>query len=283
MTTINTIEDLLQVLDEHPHWLEALRARLLTRELIELPEKFAAFVETTNQRFDKVEHRLGTLETDVKELKTDVKELKTDVKELKTDVKELKTDVKELKTDVTGLKTDVTGLKTDVTGLKTDVKELKTDVTGLKTDVKSLRDDMGILKGAHARNVAVEDATSIARGLGLRRTRTLSRDELWDLTETADTTDIPPNALRSFRQADLIMAATDQAGEPCYIAVEISFTANGRDTTRARRNAEFLTRFTGKPAYAVIAGLRQDNRTQPHIEAGEVCWHQLDPSDLEAD
>ncbi len=262
MTIINTIEDLIQVLDEHPHWLEALRARLLTRELIELPEKFAAFVETTNQRFDKVEHRLGTLETDVKELKTDVKELKTDVKELKT---------------------DVTGLKTDVTGLKTDVKELKTDVTGLKTDVKSLRDDMGILKGAHARNVAVEDATSIARGLGLRRTRTLSRDELWDLTETADTTDIPPNALRSFRQADLIMAATDQAGEPCYIAVEISFTANGRDTTRAMRNAEFLTRFTGKPAYAVIAGLRQDNRTQPHIEAGEVCWHQLDPSDLEAD
>ena len=241
MTTINTIEDLIQVLDEHPHWLEALRARLLTRELIELPEKFAAFVETTNQRFDKVEHRLDTLETDVKELKTDVKELKT------------------------------------------DVKELKTDVTGLKTDVKSLRDDMGILKGAHARNVAVEDATSIARGLGLRRTRTLSRDELWDLTETADTTDIPPNALRSFRQADLIMAATDQAGEPCYIAVEISFTANGRDTTRAMRNAEFLTRFTGKPAYAVIAGLRQDNRTQPHIEAGEVCWHQLDPSDLEAD
>ena len=234
MTTINTIEDLIQVLDEHPHWLEALRARLLTRELIELPEKFAAFVETTNQRFDKVEHRLGTLETDVKELKT------------------------------------------DVTGLKTDV-------TGLKTDVKSLRDDMGILKGAHARNVAVEDATSIARGLGLRRTRTLSRDELWDLTETADTTDIPSNALRSFRQADLIMAAPAQAGEPCYIAVEISFTANGRDTTRAMRNAEFLTRFTGKPAYAVIAGLRQDNRTQPHIEAGEVCWHQLDPSDLEAD
>ena len=41
MTTINTIEDLIQILDEHPRWLEALRARLLTRELIELPEKFA--------------------------------------------------------------------------------------------------------------------------------------------------------------------------------------------------------------------------------------------------
>ncbi len=220
MTTITTIEDLLQVLDEHPHWLAALRARLLTRELLALPERFAAFVETTNQRFDKVEHRLDTLETDVK---------------------------------------------------------------GLKADVKSLRDDMGILKGAHARTVAIEDAASIARGLGLRRTRTLSRDDLWDLTEAADTTAILPNELRSFRQADLIMTATDQAGEPCYLAVEISFTANGRDTTRAKRNAEFLTRFTGNPAHAVIAGLRQDDRIQPEIEAGEVVWHQLDPSDLEAD
>ena len=32
MTTINTIEDLLRLLDENPEWVEALRARLLTRE-----------------------------------------------------------------------------------------------------------------------------------------------------------------------------------------------------------------------------------------------------------
>ena len=58
MATINTIEDLIQLLDDHPHWVEALRVRLLTRELIELPEKFAQFVEATNQRFDRIEERL---------------------------------------------------------------------------------------------------------------------------------------------------------------------------------------------------------------------------------
>ena len=227
MTTINTIEDLVRILDEHPHWLEALRARLLTRELIELPEKFAAFAETTNQRLD-------SLETDVKELKSDVKELKSDVK-------------------------------------------------GLKSGFKSLRDDMGILKGAHARNVALEDAPTIARAMGLRRLKTLSRDELWDLTDAADTTDIAPNTLRSFRRADLVMEATDQAGAPCYIAVEISFTANGRDTSRAVRNAEFLTRFTGKPAHAAITSVHQDDRIQSSVESGAVFWYQLEPADLEAD
>ena len=219
-TPINTIEDLVRILDEHPHWLEALRARLLTRELIELPEKFAAFVEATNRRFEQIDRRFERVE-----------------------------------------------------------QRLDT----LKSDVKGLRDDMGILKGAHARNVAIEDAAAIARDLGLRRTRTLSRDELWDLTETADTTTIAANDLASFRRADLILEATDRAGGPCYIAVEISFTANGRDTTRAVRNAEFLTRFTGQPAHAVIAGLRQDNRIQPDIDSGAVFWHQLDPTDLEAE
>lgn len=45
MDTINTIDDFLQVLDENPKWVEALRARLLSRQLIELPEKFAQFIE----------------------------------------------------------------------------------------------------------------------------------------------------------------------------------------------------------------------------------------------
>ena len=58
MATINTIEDLIRLLDENPQWVEALRVRLLTRELIELPEKFARFADATNQRFDRIEERL---------------------------------------------------------------------------------------------------------------------------------------------------------------------------------------------------------------------------------
>jgi hypothetical protein len=79
MTQINTIEDLIRLLDENPQWAEALRVRLLTRELIELPEKFAKFAEVTDQR-------LSRLETDVGQLKTDVGQLKTDVGQLQTNV-----------------------------------------------------------------------------------------------------------------------------------------------------------------------------------------------------
>ena len=90
MTTINNIEDLIRLLDQHPEWAEVLRARLLTRELLELPAVLARFIQETNERFDRVERRLYHLEADVAELKTDVAELKTDVAEFKADVSYLK-------------------------------------------------------------------------------------------------------------------------------------------------------------------------------------------------
>lgn len=57
-TTITTIEDLMRVLDENPEWLEALRTRLLTHELIELPRRMGGL----DQRVGGVEERVGGLE-----------------------------------------------------------------------------------------------------------------------------------------------------------------------------------------------------------------------------
>lgn len=213
MAVINTVEDLIRLLDENPKWVEALRVRLLTCELIELPEKFAEFVKMTNERFDKLEGKHDKLEA----------------------------------------------------------------------QVKSLQDDVGMLKGAHARSAAIREASSIAREMNFYRTKNLSQDDLWALIDCADTADIPKNVLRSFRRADLIMEATDQDGKTCYIAVEISFTVNGRDTTRALRNAEFLTRFTDKPAHAAVVGLRRDDRIHDLIKRGDVFWYQLDPEIMDVE
>ena len=247
-TTVHTIEDLIRILDDHPEWTDALRARLLTRELIELPEKFTQFVaevnrfvEATNRRFDTLENR------------------------------------------VTSIQEDVGTLKEDVGTLKGDVGTLKGDVGTLKIRVKSIQDDLGPLKGSHARDAALREASIIAEDMGFQRTKTLTQDDLGALLARADTSGIPTNELRSFRRADLIIEATDPNGATCYIAVEISFTVNGRDTTRARRNAAFLTKFTGDRSYPAVAGLRQDDRIHGLIDSGEVFWYQLDPEVLEAE
>ena len=262
MTAINTIEDLVQVLDEHPAWLEALRARLLTRDLVELPETLARlaarldkFAETTNERFDQTDGRLDGMDQ------------RLDGMDQRLDGMDQRLDKVEHRLD------EVEGRLGGVEG------RLETVESGLN----ALRNDVAPLKAAHARNAAIEDATGIARSSGLRRIRTLTQDDLWDLTDSIHASDVPSNELESFRRADLIMEATDETGKPCYIAVEISFTVNGRDTDRAIRNAGFLTKWTGRPARAVVAGFRRDNRIQSRIESGDVSWHQLDAEDLEVE
>ena len=288
-TTIHTIEDLIRILDDNPEWTDTLRARLLTRELIELPEKFSQFVaevnkfiEATNRRFDALENRMTSVEEDIKVLKEDVGVLKEDVGVLKEDVGVLKEDV-----DV--LKEDVGVLKEDVGVLKEDVGVLKEDVDTLKTRTKAIQDDIGTLKGNQARDIAVREAPLIAEDMGLQWTKDLTINDIGLLVERADTSDIEINELRSFRRADLIIEATDPNGVTCYIAVEISYTVNGRDTSRALRNAEFMTRFTGDQCYPAVAGLYRDNRVVDILgevhpcESDKVFWYPLDPATLQAE
>ena len=219
-TTIVTVEDLVRVLDEIPGWLEALRVRLLTRELLELPKTMAEFVATTNRRFEEVDRRFEEVDR-------------------------------------------------------------RFDAVDRRFD--RLESDIGPIKAAHARNAAVREADLIAEESGLAFIRTLSDAEIRDLVQSSDTAGISVNDLRSFRLADLILEAHDSSGESCYLAAEISFTANGRDTARAIRNAGLLARFTGRRAHAAVAGLRHDDRIRDRIEAGEVAWYQLDAHALEVD
>ena len=219
-TTIATVEDLVRVLDENPGWLEALRVRLLTRELLELPKTMAEFVATTNRRFEEVDRRFEEVDR-------------------------------------------------------------RFDAVDRRFD--RLESDIGPIKAAHARNAAVREADLIAEESGLAFIRTLSDAEIRDLVQSTDTAGISVNDLRSFRLADLILEAHDSSGESCYLAAEISFTANGRDTARAIRNAGLLARFTGRRAHAAVAGLRHDDRIRDRIGAGQVAWYQLDAHALEVD
>lgn len=220
MATINTIEDLIQLLDDNPHWVEALRVRLLTRELIELPEKFAAFVEATSQRFDRIEERLD----------------------------------------------------------RGDER-----MGRIEGRLDRLTDDVGILKGAHARRTTLREADMIAEDMGLTLVRVLTRDDLRALIPPQGTADVPASHLRSFRLADLVIEATNPDGEMSYVAVEISFTVNGRDVTRAVRNAGFLSRFTGTPARAGVSGARLDERIRDRLESEGVFWYELSPESLDVE
>ncbi len=124
--------------------------------------------------------------------------------------------------------------------------------------------------GVFAETAALRKIRSLAREMGMvGAVRQLDDIEIYDLPDSWDTTDISRGDLRN---ADAILETEDRTGQTCYVAVEISYTVNGTDTRRALRNAQFLTRYTGKPAHAAVMGVRTDERIRDLIASGEVHW-----------
>ena len=162
------------------------------------------------------------------------------------------------------------------------VAEQKRIIDRIDRRLTTLSNDVAQAKGGHARSSAIQDAPGIAIDLdaGLRYLRTLTREELAKMAQDAAVGDIPTRELRSFRLADLVIEAKD-GNDTCLIAVEASFTASQRDASRAQRNAVLLTRFTGKPAHAVIASVRNDHDAEAELAAGNVRWHELEERDME--
>ena len=102
------------------------------------------------------------------------------------------------------------------------------------------------------------------------------------MSRSNGTSRIPNDERRRFIEADLIIEARDSESLPCYIAVEISYTASGRDADRAMRNARILTDLTGVAAHPVIVGIRFNDSIRSEVESGSVIWHPLPEDFIEA-
>ena len=144
--------------------------------------------------------------------------------------------------------------------------------------------DLGILKGNAARRLIQLHHDTILEIFQLDFVRTLGRDDLSRMVRNSGiATQIEFGQRRSFYAADLVLEGTDADGNTVYVAAEGSFTADRRDTDRARRNAEFLTRFTGCDAHPMVSSVSNDREVQELVDAGAIGWFQLDPRELEAD
>ena len=147
----------------------------------------------------------------------------------------------------------------------------------LETDVAEIRRDLAPIKGAHARNGALRATRRMARTMGCRQVDVLDQDDLGDMADAGDTSGLEPTELRSFENADIVTRAADrETGQIRYLAIEASFTANPDDVRRAVRNAEYLTRFTGYPATAMVASVRVNPQVQPDIDSGRVVWYEIE-------
>lgn len=135
------------------------------------------------------------------------------------------------------------------------------------------------IRNATAYSSAARELALMAGDMGMKYVRTLPREEIHDMAVKLAQGKRLSGDLRSFAKADIIFAA-DRQGEECYIPVEVSYTADERDTGRAIRNAGYLTRLTGAPAFPAIACVNTDDKILNLIDSGEVHHHELEDTFL---
>ena len=255
MTVIHTTDDLIRLLNENDEFRQAVRRHVLSDELIQLPERLAKF-ETHVEGFIDEQRQFN------KEQRQFNKEQRQFNKEQRQFNKEQRQFNQRM---------------------ESSIGELRDTVAQQGDAISRQGDAIGELRGNTARQVVSTHFIEIAEGMGFRCKGILMRADLVQMLTHSERDDIPHGDRQSFFRADLVVEATDSDGAMHYIAVEASYTADQRDTSRAQRNAALLTRFTGHPAHAAIASVRNVHEIQSLIDDGTVYWHALEPDDFTPD
>ena len=256
MTTASIVEDVIKAVDENPPALEALRSRLLTRELLATPARIGDLADSHAKLADshvRLEESHARFVETTQEFIATTQEFMATTREFITTTREFMAATNER-------------------------------FDRLESFVRSIHHDVGVLKGHYARSSAEAYAFGIADEHGFDFMRALARTEILAMIRAADTSDISRDVLRSFSAADFVMLVENADGEDCYIAVEISYTVHWNDVERAIRNAELLSRFTGRPAHPLVAGVDVNERVRKFaIETGKALWSQLPDRMVQAD
>ena len=241
-------DDLLRALDQDQEFRSQARGQLLTEELLQLPGRFAQFAEH-QEAFNEAQREINqSFESALKDLIEITRRNSLNIERL-----------------------------TEATQRNSD------NIDKLARDVTRINNSIGELKGNVARRALNWHFGYIAEDMGYRLVNTVTRNERWEMAHHQDISDIPLGQRRRLLRGRSRHGSGRHGRGPHYIAVEASYTADTRDTERAMRNAEFLTRFTGCPAHAAIASRQNDYTIRQLIEDKALFWYQLTDEDFTPD
>jgi uncharacterized protein YoxC len=328
--TVQDFEDLLRLLDERPEWQAALRQRVLTGELLEVPrlmretaesqartqqvlEAFGRRLDQREQQIDELAQLMKQLALRVDEIARQLEQLTRRVDVLAQRVEEIAAQLAQLTRRVDALTERVDQLTQRVDALAQRVEEIAEQLAQLTRRVDALAERVDQLTqrvdalAQRVEEIAAQLAqltrrvdaltervdqltqqveqltkqmnemarqfaqyrrdTDQLKGMMLemryaqrpyayfkdfiRRARTLSVDELYDLLEGLNLTEAE---VRDVVACDALIFGRDpEDGKPTYLLLEASWTVDLEDVERASRRAALLSR-AGLTVVPVVAG-----------------------------
>ena len=223
MTTINDISDLIRIIRQDPDWAEALRSVLLSKELLALPETFAAFVSETRENSRLVNQRLHAIETNVADLTSSQASMGGDLSRLAGRDYE-----------------SYAAWRAPL--MVANLLDLHTVKTLSSTSETQWLDDLALraqLDGdiTHAEALQLQAADLVLESLTLP-------------------TNMPPSMTLEPQETN---PAREGRGPELYLLAEISMTIQERDVTRAVDRAAILQKATGTKTKPLLIGTVLEN------------------------
>ena len=277
MATINTADDLIEVLRSDNRVRSAVRRELLTDELVALPDRFDKMVKIQTE----------TLKTQTETLKTQTEMLKTQTEMLKTQTEMLKTQTEMLK--------NIESL----TEGQIAATEHRAKLHALHREE---HDALHRFRGNYAVDAARRNRFEIAEVFAQLHSVEQINVDVLDEAELKTMRDNNLGALNSMRVAnkvlnafpaiDLALRVTEMAGSDpeFYVVVEASYTGTSDDIERAAIRARMLGAITGCKAYAVVAAVKPNRGLGVIRDAGQCVasddgsaafWYQIVDKELE--
>lgn len=310
---VSLVNELFAALDSDPALMEAARARLLSREILELPQTMARLAESQNLALAELADagtrnaKPGALEVAFAAFRADVisRFVETDsriaeanaederIRKIRRQFEKFRADVSAKFAELNGrlIETNarIYGANDEAARLRREFEDFKDEVNArfdrIETCLEFQPPGWGSLTGWVTKFEFERDFEAyiysytdfdLVEVIPFREKREMMRKH-GDMLGATD------GERRSFVRADALARIVDGEGRDAFLAVEVSYTVHWQDTSRAIRNAGFLTKITGLPAYAAVAGTSVSARSQKRVDSGEILFMEMEDHTIRED
>ncbi len=239
--TINDLNDLLALLEQHPEWRARLRQILLTEELLRLPQAVDRLTEAINQLIEEVRQ---------------LRAWQQEMIQWQRETTEWQKRVNEQLEQLIAWQREMIQWQRETTEWQKRVNEQLEQLIAWQEDMKQWREgvdrDLSFLKGSDRENYYRSRAVAIF-GTLVRKGRDPTREIIERLHDALEAGQISQTEFHAIAETDVLWTGEFE-GHLVVLVVEVSFTVGTQDLARAMERAKILRRL-GYTAVPVIAGV----------------------------
>ena len=250
MTTPNAITELLAAMDNDPQLEETLRQRILTQELLELPQKVAALTDTVARMVEVFDRRLTVVEGRVDDLAAQQVTTNERLDRIEGRLDRIEGRLDRIEERLDRIEEEQRIMRGQLNNLIGSDYERRT----VRRAPRLVRRHLGV------RNAAVLVAINRPNGDTIARL----------LNDGADQGIITEDDADELDRADVILRGSSPDGEDVYVVGEISITIDDNDIDRAGARARILRTASDTTTHAAVFGTAISDGNRERARSSDV-------------